>query len=218
MYKRIVHNIIEEHYSVPADTKKMSAGIRVKVASELQMATENLFRDLAFNLRGYIVSVLISGEGSEFLLSKIISNIKEFENFLGGFYGADRVTEIVQHLKEFIDSIKRILILAKAGSDYSMAFDEALMHMDSVAAGISKLNPEHWPESIVKQYLRFYAGLLMDQIVARQAEDWDSEFIAINVARRLMFNGPINIGYNTGMPDFAEYVAAGIFKQFPRKF
>lgn len=218
MYKRIVHNIIEEHYGVPAGTIKVSTGTRAGIASELQMSTNTLLTNMVLNLRGYIVSVLISSDDVNNKLSNVIISVKEFGDFLGGYYNADKVAEIIQHLKEFIDSLNRILILAKAGSDYNLDFTEALVHIDAVASGISKLNPEHWPESTVKQYLRLYTGLLMNQIVARLAEDWTSEFIAVNSANRVMYNGPINMGYSTGLPDFAEFIAAGIFKQFPRKF
>ena len=218
MYKRIVHNIIEEHFGSACDISKVSAGIKVGVASELQMSSNILFRNLALSLRAYIVSVLISADDIDARLAKIISNIEVFGDFLQEYYDTGRVSVLIIHLKEFVDTLGRIVNLAKQGYDYSSELDLALTQVNSVANKISELNPEHWPDSVVRKYLRSYTSQLMNQIVARLAEDWTSEFIAINAANSVMFMGPVNLPYTPGVPDFAEFIAAGIFKQFPTKF
>lgn len=220
MYKRIIHNIVEEYYGDDSMSEVLVKGNQrlVKAASGLQLTADQLITSLVSNMRLYIVSTLESSVSAAEFKNKVIYHIDELGRILDGFYGSGSSTNIVAHLKNFLDSIDRIIILAKANADYADEFAAALVHIDSAAAAISNLNPEYWPESVVRQYLRAYAGLLADQISARIKENWGLDASFANYANRIMFNGPVAINTRRGLPDFAEIFAAGILKQFPQKF
>jgi hypothetical protein len=220
MYKRIIHNIVEEHYGDDSRSEVLVKGNQrlVKAASGLQLTIDQIITLLVTNMKLYIATAVGSiGSSAEFK-NKVIYDINELGKILDGFYGSGSSTSMIDHLKSFLDSMDRIIILAKTGADYADEFAAGLTHIDAAATAISDLNSEHWPESIVKQYLRAYAGLLVDQVVARIKENWAMDTSFANYANRIMFNGPVAINTQQGLPDFAELLAAGIFKQFPQRF
>lgn len=220
MYKRIIHNIVEEHYGDDDMSEVLVQGNQrlVKAASGLQLTVDQLITLLVSNMRLYITRSLESSLSAAEAKNNVIYQINELGRVLDGFYGPGSSANIIAHLKSFLDGIDGITILAKSKADYKNEFAAALTHIDAAAAAISNLNKEYWPESVVKQYLRAYAGLLMDQIAARIEEDWGLDASFSNYANRIMFNGPVAINTQRGLPDFAELIASGIFKQFPRKF
>lgn len=220
MYKRIIHNIVEEHYGDDSRSEVLVKGNQrlVKAASGLQLTIDQIITLLVTNMKLYIATAVSSTGSSVEYKNKVIYDIEELGRILDGFYGSGSSTSMIGHLKSFLDNMDRIIILAKTGADYADEFTIGLTHIDAAALAISDLNPEHWPESIVKQYLRAYAGLLVDQVVARIKENWGMDTAFANYANRIMFNGPVAINTQQGLPDFAELLAAGIFKQFPQRF
>lgn len=220
MYKRVIHNIVEEYYGDDSMSEILVKGNHglVKAAHDFQMIIDQLITSLATNIRNYIISTTSSLVSSTVFKNRVISDINQLGSTLDSFYGVGSSVGIVSHLKDFFDGLDKIMYLAMNGTDYTDEFVNTLAHIDSAAAAISDLNPEYWPESVVKQYLRAYASLLADQISARIKENWGLDSSFADYANRIMFNGPVTINTQRGMPDFAELFAAGIFKQFPQKF
>lgn len=220
MYKRIIHNIVEECYyddAMPEVSVKSNQRL-AKAASDLQKGVDQLIKSLVTNIRNYIISTTSSLISAAEFKNRTISDINQLGGVLDGFYGVDSSREIVSDLKNFIDGLDKIMALAMTGADYTTEFETMLTHIDSAAVAISDLNKEYWPESVVKKYLRAYAGSLADQINARIKENWNLDTSFSDYAKRIMHDGPVNMGSQQRSPDFAEVFASGIFKQFPQKF
>lgn len=231
MYKKITHNITEEHFAHPlaAELKKKVDKIIVKSTppkatlpdspeTALHFAVHGLIANLASGVRNYTVAELGGLGDAAYIASKLLTDIKEFSPTLAAYYSTKVGDEAVMHLTDFAKTFVEIVTAAKADKDISKATLVALSHLDSLAKVLSMVNPTLWPESTVKEYLHQYATNVIDQVKARVKKDWVADAKAYESALNLLMNGPVAEGALRGNPDFATVFASGIAKQFPALF
>jgi hypothetical protein len=235
MYKKITHNIVEEHFAHPiaAELKKkvdkMSpAGAppykqKSKIAAAtpeamLYLAANELVGKLTWGIRNYLISALSGIDDAEYIQTRLLKDITDFGPVLTTYYSKKIGDDSVMHLTEFAKVFVEIVSTAKAGKDISKLVTTALGHLDELATVLGNANPKFWPKEVVKEYLNQFATHVLEEITARMKKDWEADTIASMKANDIMMSGPITEGVLKGMPDFANVFASGIIRQFPNIF
>jgi hypothetical protein len=233
MYKKITHNIVEEHFAHPiaaelkkkvdkivatTTTPKPKASAVLTPEIQLHMDAHELMGKLNWGIRNYIISALANGEDATYIQTRLLADIKDLGVVLSKYYSAKIGDDAVMHFTEFAKVLVELIAAAKAGKDISKLAESALGHLDSFASVISIANPTHWPEAVVKEFLHTYFTHVAHEIEARIKKDWAADMIASSKANNVIMSGPITDGTLKGMPDFANVFAEGIIKQFPAVF
>lgn len=232
MYKKITHNIVEEHFAHPlaAELKKKVEKIiapaptmakpKLTITPEgnLHMAANELIGKLAWGIRKYIVSTLGDLDDAAYIKENILKDIQDFAPVFTTYYSKTVSDEAVKHLSEFATVLCEIVKLARSGKDYEKQTEIAISHLDMLAKVLAAANPKNWPEEVVKEYLHQYATHVLAQVQAREKKDWEADTLASVKAINTIMSGPVTEGILKGMPDFANVFASGIVKQFPGLF
>jgi len=232
MYKKITHNIVEEHFAHPiaAELKKKVDKIVTPVPAmakpklsitpegNLHMASNELFGRLTWAIRNYIVSTLGDLEDAAYIKAEVLKDVQDFAPVFTTYYSKEVADEVVNHLSEAVTTLCELVKAAKMNKDYSKLAETVISHLDMLAKVISTVNPKNWPEQVVKEYLNQYATHLLEQVAARVKKDWEADRIASVKTINTIMSGPVTDGILKGMPDFANVFASGIVKQFPGLF
>jgi len=234
MYKKITHNITEEHFAHPlaADLKKKvdklnpplpvkpmpKSTITITPETQLHMTSHELFNKLLWGIRHYITSSLSNADDMAFIVDRLLTDIKDFGPILNTYYPKKVGDAAIIHLTEFANVLTELVSAAKAGKDITKLTSSAYGHLDDLATIISAANPAHWPEAVVKEFLHTYLTHVIEQITARIKKDWKADMTASIKASNVLTSGPVTEGILKGMPDFANVFAEGIINQFPAIF
>jgi hypothetical protein len=235
MYKKITHNIMEEHFAHPlaADLKKkveklnpapipvkptLKSTIMITPENQLHMHSHEFFGKLVWGIRNYIISDLATAPDAAYIKSRLLKDIKDLGTILTTYYSKKIGDDAVQHLTAFANVVTELVIAAKAGKDITKLTASAFGHLDDLASVISVANPAHWPEAVVKEFLHTYFTHVIEQVTARIKKDWDADMVASTKGSNVLTSGPVSEGILKGMPDFANVFAEGIIKQFPQVF
>ena len=233
MYKRITHNIMEEHFAHPiaAELKKkidkataqppkpmLRATITITPEQQLHMTSHELFGKVVWGIRNYIISELNSSPDTNYITTRLLKDIKEFAPVFTLYYSKKIGDDVVMHLTQFANVLVELVTAAKAEKDITRLTASAFGHLDDLANVISVVNPAHWPEAVVKEFWHVYLTHVVEQVKARIKKDWEADTTASIKASNVLTSGPVTEGYIKGMPDFASIFAEGIIKQFPQVF
>lgn len=232
MYKKITHNITEEHFAHPiaAELKKKvdktivkptpKSALPAKTSSEtaLYLASHELFGKIYSGVRDYLVAALEGAPDTDYIAKQLLSDINKIGPLLAGYYSTQVGNEAAIHLTEFAKTFTELVTAAKMGKDYAKLTTTALSHLDSLARVLGRINPMHWPEATVKEYLYEYASHVLEQVRSRVRRDWESDRIAKENSSNVLMAGPITAGKLLGKQDLANVFASGLISQFPSLF
>jgi hypothetical protein len=196
----------------------LRATITITPEQQLHMTSHELFGKLVWGVRNYITSELSSSPDATYIATRLLKDIKEFAPVFTTYYSKKIGDDVVMQLTQFANIVVELVSTAKSGKDITKLATSAYGHLDDLANIISVVNPAHWPEAVVKEFLHVYLSHLIEQVNARIKKDWEADTIASIKASNVLTSGPVTEGYIKGMPDFASVFADGIVKQFPAAF
>lgn len=221
MYKKITHNITEEHFGHPLATqmkKQMdkhnskSMGVGDAIADTTHLDTHKQFSKLIWGVRNYIISALgPNDDGTTLLKNNLLTDATMIGQFFSRYYPASAVgSNIATHLTGFVTSLVDVVQLARSSRDYTTQLTAVRTHLDQLARALAAANPKTWSAAQVAPYLTEYVGKLTEQIAARVKKDWKADLAAEYQTNQLMLNGPIEFGTLKDWPDFAHRIASGL--------
>ena len=187
MYKKISHNIVEEHFDRPEVLPTtVSAGLRVSSQPTVNryVAFQNSLITFDEDLRSYIKSELFDTADNSFNWAQLaisIGLISDTYPEAGPFTARRTITD---QLTAYVNSIKDLIVLVKSGQDFNIQKSTALSHLSSLFIVFSSINvpqPKNNTEIVIT--LTEYNQCIVDQIVARKIENWADDYIAAAQAR-----------------------------------
>jgi hypothetical protein len=238
MYKKITHNIIEEHWDdikIPEDMVGSWGGSSSDTVTSRRVTatwpiTPNQFNYLSalrtqfnqFNslLRAYATSALSNSPDLNYTKNELMKVADEFATFFDPYFGNSTAMMLSSHLKNFASEFVDFVDSVKSGRDTTSSRTSIIQKLQNFADTMASMNPLWWAPGATSatQYITAYANNIMDQVVFRKASKWAEDIDAHNVATNIIANGPIYQAPFNGSPDFASIVANSIVKQFPTKF
>ena len=226
MYKKITHNIIEEHFDYPVEpaingVNKVSAGWpMLPNAWNYTTAMRNQFNHFNNLLRAYTISVLGNNPDAEYVKTELMSSANDFANFFEPYYGQISANSLVSHLTGFATAFVDFVNAVNSGQDVSNIRIRVIEKLTDFVKNIYTVNPQWWTNIAVKPdiYVTTYAQALMEQATARKAKNWTADTTANETAVNIIANGPIYSSPFNGNQDFATLLAISVSQQFPQKF
>lgn len=244
MYKRITHNIVEEHFahpianqikaglhsmtydstnpdamycydpSAPAEMRPMA--ISITAQSRLRSESRKLWSNFLWRTRATMISSMESLPDAAALSVQLYSDTTRIADAVKAYFGEAAANELCSHLKDITTIIVDIGKGIKVGKDIAALKNSLSMHISAMADQLSRLVPESWPASAVIDIWTKLTDSWIQQAKARTIKDWPGDIAAMDIAHDLML-APYDGPIN--MPaGFSDIFANGIIKHFPEKF
>ena len=227
MYKKITHNIIEEHFDYPVEpsinggTTKVSAVWPVLPNTwSFISSLKNQFTEYNNSLRSYAISALSNSADLDYVRSELTSSANNFSMFFEPYYGQANSNTLVGHLNSFSGLFIEFVNAVNSGQDTASIKIRITEKLSDFIKTMYTVNLNWWTNINIKPeiYLNTWAQALMDQAVARKAKDWAADNAAASSAHVIIANGPVYQSPFNSNIDFATIVANSIVIQFPNKF
>lgn len=227
MYKKITHNIIEEHYDHPlamqykASMENSQEMLVKPMAVESYM--ENKFKlnirecinHYISRVRSYLVSY-IDGDGAD--LATIEEQLFKDINYIGQevvrkYYGVEAATVFEKMLKNISVSLIDTIKVIKAGGDITDLRAGCIRAINELAQFLASANPNNWPADAVNKIIGAAADAWIAQAQYRVKKEWAKDIASVDLTHRIMISGQAD-----DTPGFADVFSSGIIAEFPSKF
>lgn len=227
MYKKITHNIVEEHFDHPAVLpREMRPSLPAGATLPPEVMTENtmLFRldsrtlwsKYVWGLLNYGIALNNKLPGVNSVENRTVKHAGALGDFAAIYYGATIGEEFARLLKKFIKIGVDVVNIIKDGGTVDGGESLFADVVDELAKFLHSINPTQWPEAVVKEYLTALAKFWIAEINSRAAQDWTMNDFVIENISKLVVSGPGVNGGNFG--SLADIFSKGIIAQFPDKF
>lgn len=163
MYKKITHNIVEEHFDHPIATKiKQSNERKPKGWYVYEYDTKHdsqghhmdsviAWAKLSFRLREIIKSIINDYNDIDDLMKQFDVDISNISNLLKENYSEGVATAFYDGAATVFQSLINVIAGLKEGSDVSAAMELLNTNTTEFAQLLDSVNPEKWPKDTVYQ-------------------------------------------------------------------
>lgn len=241
MYKKIIHNITEEHFDHPLATEMKSQMERPKtqhvdaplklgdllpsyVMNEatmlFRMDSRTAWAKWAWSLINFSISLTGNLAGTEQVKGRMHKNAVDLGDFLIPYYGLTASRSVTTALIA-IDDIGMHYVEAVKSKASPEALDKIAKTWDPYVAAIAtlfnELNPNNWPETLI---IDLFSNLIVgwkDQLAARATGNLIANEIAIDYLNKVVVTG-VPDHQKSGYSSLADVFSRGIIAQFPTMF
>ena len=175
-------------------------------ALSLTLALRRLWADHVIWTREYVVAAIASAPDADAVAGRLLKNQEDIGNAVVPFYGEAAGSRLTELLKEHITIAVDLIAAAKSGDQAKLSEADAAWDRNaaSIASFLANANP-NWPEKDVADLLSQHLALTKNEAVARLESRWEDDIEAFDQ----IFTEILTV---------ADVLAAGIVKQFPKKF
>lgn len=240
MYKKISHNIVEEHFDHPAimPAHVINGGTRPQMymplkagdplpqyvmnetTMQFRMDARTAWSKWAYSLMNYAVSLNGNLPGTDQVKGRMHKNAVALGDFLIPYYGPTAARAVATALIA-IDDIGMHYVEAIKAKRPQAEIDAIVKSWEPYIADLAKLlnelNPDNWPTSTISDMLSSIVVAWQDQLKARASGDIIADEIAIDTLGKLVVTGVPDHGAY-GFSSLADTFSRGIIAQFPASF
>ena len=245
MYKKITHNIVEEHFDHPlaSELKQHVDGTTVNPKMGFYYVPTNGSLGLNDPLPQYVLNedTMLFRMDCRTAWNKWVYSLLNYSVSLNGdLPGTDQVKGRMHKNAVAIGDLMIPYYGPTAGKlvgtsliaidDIGMHYVEALKNkkpteeivaswepfVNDFAAVLNELNPKNWPTSLISDIMLAVVKAWQDQLTARAAGDFTADEIAIDTIAKLVVTGIPDHG--KGFDSLADIFSRGIIAQFPSMF
>jgi hypothetical protein len=227
MYKKVTHEIVEEHYAqhpmlaLPMTEIVPGAELPVAVMNEatlvFRMDSRSLWAKYAWSLLNYSISMNAGLPGTAQVETRLLRSARALGDFITPYYGieagnefGDKLAAIAKIGAEVVDAVKDRRSLDEFYAIWSNLIED-------LAKFLNELNPSQWPEKLLEE---MFTGLVTGwsrAIQTRYNEDWNNNEDALDDLNRVVVTGIAN-HVNKGYSSIADVISRGIIAQYPVLF
>lgn len=229
MYKKITHDIVEEHFDyplvLPTETKAtmmdMLSPLPSVVINEktlvFRMDSRTLWTRYSLGMINYSVSSfgnLGSTPSVEKNLAKAASTIGDF--FIP-YYGIKAGTKIGSLLTVISNNGTKVVEAIKNKRDivaYEVIWGKQI---DEMASYLNELNPSQYPTDLISEQFTGLVNAWTTDFNARYNSDYVTDSIALDSILKIAVSGIPN-HTNKGYSSIADILSRGIIAQYPLSF
>jgi len=186
---------------------KTAGQVRSAKAVALQETLRDLWVDHIFWVRSVVLSTKYGdAQAAKVAEANVVQNAKDIAGSISPFYGKGASDKLFELLAGHYGAVKNYMTAAYAKDNAGMqaARDELISNADKIAAFLSSANP-NWPKPTLEDLLRTHGAHHISQIDYIAQNDFASEAVNWSTMKKHMYT-------------IADALAAGIVKQFPKKF
>jgi hypothetical protein len=241
MYKKITHDIVEEHYDHPAalpDHMRAQLGPNVSLPGPadsgvlpplpvfvinertliFRMDSRTLWTRYALGMVNYSVSDFGNLSSTSKVEENLSRNASAVGNYFVPYYGITAGTKIGTLLSAMCKNGVKVVAAVKNGSrDLDVYREIWARESRNLAEYFNKLNPNQYPEDLISEMLISLTNFWIEDFVARLADDFAADQIALdNILKVAVIGIPDHA--NKGYSSLADILSRGIISQFPLSF
>ncbi|CAB4130167.1 hypothetical protein UFOVP116_303 [uncultured Caudovirales phage] len=235
MYKKISHNIVEEHYAtsqmprssykakpVENETLCIDSELPDYVMNEnslnFRMDARSLWAKYTWGLLNYGISLNGMLPSTDLVEARVIKNAIAIGDFITPYYGVSAGSRV----SKLLAGIGQIGIDVVKATKEQEPLDNLLSMWDTMIEQLSKLlnelNPNNWPESLMCDYLKNLVKCWTNQIVARDSGDEVADEAAVEQLYKIVVIGITNSVPSHKISSLSDAFSRGIIAQFPTLF
>lgn len=225
MYKKITHNIVEEHFDHPVAVEMRSkmnympqknsrlTMMNDQAMLQIKLDSRTLFGNFANSVRSLIVSIMDNGLDQKVITDQLFNDIYMLGKVVGNFYGEDAEKQFDDCLKAISLTLADLVSAVKFGKSTTDLKSKLETQIMELAKLLDSANPEFWPEATVISIISKVAEQWLIQAAAREKKDFAADLESSKLVNAIMVTGSPN-----GVPSFADIFSNGVIQQFPRQF
>lgn len=233
MYKKISHNIIEEHYGHPSvlpagignqspalATGQLPSYVMNEATMQFRMDARSAWTKWVWSLLNYSISLNGNLPGTDQVKGRMHKNAVALGDFLIPYYGLSASRAVTTALIA-IDDIGMHYVEALKAKAPPEEIARIVASWDPYVKDIAKLfnelNPNNWPELTMIDIFSNLVQGWQDELTARARNDLVADELAIDYINKLVVTGVPDHASN-GFSSLADLFSRGIIAQFPSMF
>jgi len=220
MYKKITHNIVEEHYDHPLameikstmeqtrtgpDIKSTVGLVGSSTAEQFRTQATATWTTLGWRLRNLIESVWHDGSDIGAINDQIYKDIKNISNGLTPYFTSGILGNFQIGLETLVADLANEIKAVKSGKDTRDLESRTTASITNLAEYLESINPKYWPKAAVFDIFTNLKNLYLDQVKFKLKKNWPSDIESLDKAISVLTR-------------FADIFSSGIIKEFPGKF
>lgn len=234
MYKKITHDITEEHFSHPAVlpdhvAKAMMAGeftlsqplppaVMTEVTMTFRMDSRTLWTRYALGMINFSVSDFGNLASTDNVKNSLARNAAAIGTFFTPYYGLTTSDKISSLLNALTKNGEKIVEIIKSGqTDVAVYMDIWAKECAALAEYFNEINPNNYPKDLLTEMFINLTKAWRDDFVARYAKDFAADAVALDNILKIGVTGIPN-HTRAGYSSIADVLSRGIIAQFPLLF
>jgi hypothetical protein len=236
MYKKISHNITEEHFEHPAT---LPTAMRAKpVADVMAQASLTELPSVVINERTMIFRMDSRSLWTRYALGMINFSVSDFGgmpstpaveknlsrnaagvgDYFVPYYGITAGTKIGSLLSVILKNGTNLVEAIKdKKTDIAVYREIWSREIDDLASYLNELNPSQYPKALLIEMFTNLTEFWTDDFKARFANDFAADAVALDNILKVAVTGIPN-HTNKGYSSLADILSRGIITQFPLSF
>jgi hypothetical protein len=229
MYKKITHDIVEEHYDHPivmpteikATMPDMIAPLPTVVINEktlmFRMDSRTLWTKYSLGLVNYAVSSVADLSTTPSVEERLTKSATLIGDYFIPYYGIRAGSDIGKMLTDiFENGVQVVEVLKSKGNIVPLQIKWA-QQTKALAELFNQLNPGQYPVLLIEEMLQALTRLWTDNINARITSNIIMNAESIDGINKLVITGIAN-HVNKGYQSLADVLSRGVIAQYPLIF
>jgi hypothetical protein len=241
MYKKIVHNIVEEHYHHPDILPKQ---IKSRVGRDVvppgsvspgdlpplpsvvinertlifRMDSRTIWTRYALGMVNYSVSEFGGLTSTDKVEANLTRNSSSVGNYFIPYYGITAGTKIGTLLSVICkNGTKVVQVLKKGSKDLDVYKDIWSKECRALAEYFNELNPTQYPTDLITEMMVNLTNFWTEDFIARKNDEFADDQIALDNILKVAVVG-IPDHANKGYSSLADILSRGVIAQYPLSF
>jgi hypothetical protein len=189
-----------------SDRAQMRAAVSRKEVA-LRNDMRRVWEDHIVWTRLAIISLTTDAPDTEATVARLLQNQVDIGNAVKPFYGKAAGSELTAQLRQHILIAADLIAAARAADEPALADAQARwqQNAEQIAAVLHSVNPRYFKRAVLETEMSTHLELTTREAVARLQGDWAADVAAYDAIHDHILH-------------MADYLSAGIVKQFPRRF
>lgn len=233
MYKKITHDIVEEHYdhpmTLPDNVKpKMIEGatlnsplppaVMTETTMTFRMDSRTLWTRYALGMINYSVSDLGDLASTNNVKNSMARNSAAIGTYFTPYYGYTTGAKIGDYLNALcVNGTKVVEVIKSDKTDVAVFEDIWAKQCRSLAEYLHSINPNNYPTDLLSEMFTNLTKFWVDDFKARYSNDFAADAVALDNILKVGVTG-VPDHARAGYSSIADILSRGIIAQFPLTF
>jgi hypothetical protein len=209
MYKRITHNIIEEHYDhpmvIPGNVKTKTTKIAYNPAlTPIQAESVAKWAEFSWRVRQFINSTFINPSDADYMKTRVFSDIQDLGQTFIKYFNVDDANRFVELLTAMTNTLMDIVFKINTKKDTAPDIAKLRNNVRQLSEFLSSKS-SHWPAGTVENILNQVLDLYILQAEYLEKNERIQADSAGNRAYRI-----IAVNQENGDLSFADIFSTGL--------
>jgi hypothetical protein len=232
MYKKITHDIVEEHLeyplALPTDIKAgmasardtlspLPAGVINEKTLVFRMDSRTLWTRYSLGMINYSVSSFGNLDSTPSVEKNLAKAAAAIGDFFIPYYGIKAGTKIGSLLTVIGNNGTKVVEAIKNKRDIAAYEIIWSKQIDELASYLNELNPSQYPIDLITEQFNMLVNTWVVDFKARYNSDFVTDSIALDSILKIAVSGIPN-HVNKGYSSIADILSRGIIAQYPLSF